>query len=353
MKFNIGMIGPSAAGKTSLMTAMFQDMHNHLVDNACTGTHVSIEVADGETKAAIEDSMVRFEDCIRMKKFIAWPRNKQTANFGFKVMCSFDGQYKSFGFEIMDYPGGLLTNPEEFARICFPHIQKSCAIFVPIDAVALMKYSEIAAINAERAEAVLSKLEIDRVLEVIKQWIVSDNKSARKLFFVPVKTESYFRDSVGFQSDQSLRLRQLVEDLYISQVKNECREKSIDIVYNPVDTYGCVSLFAAEWDDQAQSLSEEFSVCGNASMKIKGAVDLFSQILKSQLEKSYAITDSTVKDGQCKIDKRGLLKKLYYKLFPDPVKDQVAVSTRARDLYCQAIGAISDFTSTGRLVNLK
>ena len=350
MTFNIGMVGASGSGKTSLMTAMFSDMKQHL--GACQQTTAAVKILleDRETQQALRDAKYRFDSCIRMKKFVAWERSAECSHFGFKIVFDREGKERSFGFRIMDYPGGLLSNREEFDKTCLPHISKSCALFVPIDAVALIKYDEERSKDSGVAEKVLNRLEIGRVVEIVKIWAGTRSPDEKgTLFLVPIKTESYFKNSGCCVSEKEERLEDVVRELYVDALRGTSAKDVLKVVYNPVDTYGCVSVSSASWNDKDDFLQEEFNVAPNAKMKITGAVDLFSTIIRSTLTNCADETDKNARQGQSDIDSRGMIKRAFYYFFPDPVKQLVDENESAKQFYDAALQQMSDFTSTSRL----
>lgn len=350
MNFNIGMVGASGSGKTSLMTAMFLDMKQHLGACPQTTSSVKILLEDVETKQALRDAKYRFDSCIRMKKFVAWERSAECSHFGFKIVFDHDGKERSFGFRIMDYPRGLLSNRDEFDKTCLPHISKSCALFVPIDAVALVKYDDERAKNSADAEKILSRLEVEKVVEVIKIWAGARSQAERGiLFLVPIKTESYFKNSGCCVSEKASRLECLVRELYVNKLREMSAKDVLDVVYNPVDTYGCVSLSLASWKDKDGFLQEEFDVVPNAKLRITGAVDLFSTIIRTTLSNCAEETDRNARQGLADIEKRGMIKRVFYYFFPDPVKQFVEANESAKEFYDAALQQMSEFSSTSRL----
>lgn len=350
MTFNIGMVGASGAGKTSLMTAMFLDMKARLLANKDTMNFVHIRYEDKETKLAIRDSKERFDSCIRMAKFLAWERSSQCGTFGFNVEFGIGDKSKTFKFKIMDYPGGMLSDKEEFGRVCLPHIENSCALFVPIDAVALMKYDEETRAGSADAAAMLKRFELEHVFEIVRVWSESKKRGAfGVVFLVPVKTESYFTDNGCSSCDRSDQLRSAVQRVYVDEINARCGTHGIRIVYNPVDTYGCVSLNSANWNRAANVIEEEFLVVKDRGLSIRGAVDLFTEIVKETLSDQRRDTMEKSEKGRSEINDRGVIKKVYYHFFPDFVKQRVEENEKATAFYDAALNAMVSFSSTDRI----
>ena len=350
MTFNIGMIGASGSGKTSLMTAMFTDMKERLLANRQTTKLVRIRYEDKQTQLAIKDSKQRFESCIRLEKFIAWERSAECGTFGFNIEFGIGDKSKTFNFKIMDYPGGMLSDRDEFNRVCMPHIAKSCALFVPIDAVALMKYEEEERVGSSNASRMLERFELERVFEIVKIWAAAHKEGHDGLIFlVPIKTESYFSDNGCSECDQGDRLFALIQRVYVNRVKALCGASSIRVVYDPVDTYGCVAVNSVEWTNDPPTLKEEFSVLKNRGLSIRGGVDLFSVIVKTALEAQRKKSAQQAEKGKEEINNRGAIKKFYYYFFPDLVKQSVEANDEATKFYEEALNAMMSFSSTKRL----
>ena len=140
--FKIGMAGPSKAGKTSLMTAIYKEVSSRLHSNENTlGIDYSPE--DSATKNAINRAVSEFVTCCAASDDVfAVPRLSGTETvsnykFAFTIPAPNGEQKQRLSIDIMDYPGGLLETAS-FKEKVQPHLDKSIALLVPIPADILM-----------------------------------------------------------------------------------------------------------------------------------------------------------------------------------------------------------------------
>lgn len=352
MKICIGMVGASGSGKTSLMTAMFEDMRRHLVANADTKGIVQIQHADLVTKNAVVEAQRRFATCVRLERFIAWERSAKSSSFGFRVRFLKDGLEKMFDFHIMDYPGGLLSDTERFDNECRPHIRRSTVLFVPVDAVALLAWFDARTSNPTLANAILSKLEIDRCVNVIDAWAREGESNNRCLYFVPVKTESFYSDNPDADKPREEDIEFAVRELFANRISDVCKENGITVELRPVDTYGCVVLDDVRWNSENSVLEEAFRVTNGKVIAPRGAVNLFSSVLR-RLVLSLAEGAKDAADTSREIiENRNVFAKVWRKIFGDSEMENLKKNETAVALYEDALIAVSQFSSANRAKTL-
>lgn len=348
MEICIGMVGASGSGKTSLMTAMFEDMRRHLVANEDTRGVVKIQHADVATKNAVAEAQRRFATCVRLERFIAWERSAKCASFGFRVRFLKDGLEKTFDFRIMDYPGGLLSDTERFAKECLPHIRRSAVLFVPVDAVALLAWFDAKSTDTALASAILGKLEIDRCVSVIETWAREGAAGNRSLYFVPVKTESFYRDNPHATTPREDDIEVAVRELFANRLSAICKERDVVVEIRPVDTYGCVALDEVHWNSEQSVLEETFRVTNGKILVPRGAVDLFSSVLYRRVASLAEGAKDAADVSRDIIENRNLFTRVWRKIFGDPEKENLKKNETAADLYEDALAAISRFSSAKR-----
>lgn len=350
MEICIGMVGASGAGKTSLMTAMFEDMSRQLVVHDETRGLVHISHDDMATKQAIGEARRRFSDCVRLGRFVAWERSAKCSQFVFHVRFTKDELEKAYDFRIMDYPGGMLSDPEKFEKTCLSHIRRSAVLFVPIDAVALVSWADARKGDPELAAKVISSLQIDRVKEVARIWAKERVVATptRLLFFVPVKTESFYSDNRNCTTDRSADISAAVRELYVEPLQDICREGCVEMQLHPVDTYGCVKLESAKWNGENQALEETFDVSGGKVLAPTGAVNLFSATLAAFVKANAEESKRRVETSREKIQSRGTFSKLFHAVFGDAEKVKMQKNKTAADFYADASNAICAFSTSSR-----
>lgn len=350
MEICIGMVGASGSGKTSLMTAMFEDMSRQLSVHDETRGFVRISHDNAETQMAIGEARRRFADCVRSGSFIASRRTSECSQFVFHVTFTRDGLEKAYDFRIMDYPGGLISDPDRFAKIGLPHIRKSVVLFVPIDAVALVSWFAAKISDPGLAEKVITSLQIDRVKEIVKLW-TKERISCdipRLLFFVPVKTESFYADNRNCAGDRSEDITSAVRELYVEPLRRVCQEGGVEMQLHPVDTYGCVKLEAVKWDNQDNVLKETFKVSNGKDLAPRGAVNLFSTTLSRFVKANEEVAKHRVEASRDIIQSRGVISKLFHAVFGDAEKEQMCQNKTAAEFYEDACNAIFAFSTSKR-----
>lgn len=253
-KFKVALVGPSGVGKTTLITAVFSDTQDRLA-----GTSLEI-VLDGPTKVRVNKHNKELRSALDTKVFdsTALQGQQSIENLGISLRSLGDATLE-IPFDILDYPGGWLdpavrqaggVSDGRWAQ-CEAHIRSSILTLIPIDAAVLME----AQTPSQRASAAHG-LGIVDVEELVQLWARSRNLEENRdepavLMLVPIKCEKYFDLGRGPGSDAAA-LRERVRGAYngvLETVRKEARDRSIRVVYNPVDTYGCVQLVDGVWSN--------------------------------------------------------------------------------------------------------
>lgn len=301
INFKIGMVAPTGAGKTSLLTAICEEVQERLVDNK--QGRLNFDPIDGLTKEVMDRSRAAFDTHINnpdnLFTVVQLPPTSDPQEFNYKVTIppSESGdETLAIEFSIKDYPGRMLSEKgeREFEEEIAPHLQESVALLVPVSADILMYWLDTkASIDTESKQlhsAANEMLCIDKVQQVIKKWLDIKIKKQEKaqLFFVPVKCEKYFNDNGGLY-DKSEVLYNVVNEQYINPLElNEEERKLVQINVFFVDTYGVVELrnVGNKMEDGKLKLVPIFKRRDKLDkrLKPKNAYELLMSILKYQME---------------------------------------------------------------------
>ena len=301
INFKIGMVGPTGAGKTSLLTAICEEVQERLVDNK--QGRLNFDPIDELTKQVMDRARAAFDTHINnpdnLFTVVQLPPTSDPQEFNYKVTIpplESGDETLAIEFSIKDYPGRMLSEKgeSEFEEEIAPHLHESVALLVPVSADILMYwYNTKAAIDTESKQlhsAANEMLCFDKVQQVIKKWldIKIKNKQKAQLFFVPVKCEKYFNDNGGLY-DKSEVLYSVVNEQYINPLElNDEERKLVQVNVFCIDTYGVVELRNVDnkMEDRKLKLVPIFKRRDKLDKRLmpKNAYELLMSILKFQME---------------------------------------------------------------------
>lgn len=338
LSFKIGMVGPSKAGKTSLMTAILHETKNRLSGNPRSIQYSSKTPA---TKNAIDRAIAEFKVCTASGDIFAVPQlagTESISNYEFAFTIPVDlGPSQRLDINIMDYPGGLFgsTDFDEHVR---PFFNESEVLLVPIPADLLMEWKKTYKVNNDHAKkvgmAAYRMLDVNNVIEVVSDWAKrrADKKETSLLMFVPIRCEAYFNDNGGTR-DESATLHEAVHQLYVDALqldRDEDMKRNVQIEIHAVDTYGIVELRDIEYVSKNDYLVSTFKrrmCCGGTDerceLQTKGAFEILSTIIQFHLKKNAKQLGIRVKELQKAIENRGFWENLIYMFFDDKKKKEL------------------------------
>jgi hypothetical protein len=290
--FEIGMVGPSGVGKTSLISAIFlagQDM--------LAGSGVTVVPDDDATAGLMADHAHALAGLVQAEQFVGEALRATTDVTDFHLRLDPGVPDGGVGIHVEDYPGGWLDpkareRSEKIRQGWEPlrdFMQRSSVLLVPVDATVLMQ-----ALTPRRLKAVPHLLRIHDTMQVLRAWAqgrAAAPESPALLIFVPVKGESYLRprDDHGSRGDD--RSRELFERFRgtyadcIQAVRAEARH--ITMLYLPVDTLGCVDLVFVTWPqdpDTGVRCEPTFRIINHGERDIRGVDDLLVALCRTLVE---------------------------------------------------------------------
>ncbi|MFI1030002.1 hypothetical protein [Streptomyces sp. NPDC020951] len=259
--FKVSMVGPSRAGKTTLLTAILAETQAMLAGSGIT------LVMDEETEMRVRMNQKSLRRAIEAREFdvssLGGTQSMALYNVGLKALGN---GTEGIPFSILDYPGSWL-DPSSRARVaaakdgwseCEAHIAESLMLLVPVESAVLM---EAATPAQRRASADL--LGFEDIIPMARTWAQSRNLPQHRdepatLLLAPLKCETYFDDNGG-KGRAAAQLRQLVREKYrtiVETVEKESRNRAVRVVYAPIDTYGCVDLMEGKWSEKTDSAGD-------------------------------------------------------------------------------------------------
>ncbi len=225
--FTIAMLGARGVGKTSLLTAMYDQFEGTVEKLGLQFTPDQTSAAIlgerlGELKALLDD----FEATGGIEG------DAEPRDFIFDLGRA--GAKPSLRLKFQDFPGGFLrqdASPQDkdFVKNL---LEESVAILVVIDAPALMEQ------KGQWHESINRPRQIKNLFEQSFQ----DMKSPRLVIFAPVKCEKYMRNADGWLLR---KVREGYEDL-LNYFQSELLKDRIVSVVTPVQTVGTVVLASIE-----------------------------------------------------------------------------------------------------------
>ena len=303
ISFKIGMVAPTGVGKTSLLTAICDEVQQRVAEQP-----LEFWPKGERTQAAMSRARAEFHSAMNTSdNLFTVPKLKPTSDitefeYAVSMLPSKDesGTLK-IAFDILDYPGSLLGT-DEFAEKVTPHLRDSVALLVPISADILMDWYNTKDLNdtrnKQRNAVANMMLDVDNVLLAIRNWFgekVRRNQKAQ-LYFVPVKCEKCFDDNGG-RFNMVAKLHDAVCERYVNSLElNEDQRRLIQINVFYIDTYGVVELRDIDMKD-GEMLVSTFQRRTNMGKNLRtmNAYELLMNILKFQMEdKLHSAKDQRV-----------------------------------------------------------
>ena len=248
--YDVGIVGPSKVGKTSLIAAMYANARTALSSTGC-----SLKPSD-PTAMRVDRFMNDIRACLQVGHFDPYSIPPTQDPFAYDLRLSSSKGKGLLQFVIVDYPGGLLDPSQRAADANLTHtwellegkFSESKVLVVPVDATLVMESK-----TKDQRAAAMEKLQIEQVERAVRDWAKHRREKGEPalLLLVPVKCESYFSDN-GLTTNLAHELRKKTRDFYnplVTCLREEAETgNDIRVEYHPVDTLGCVQLEHANWE---------------------------------------------------------------------------------------------------------
>ncbi|HEX6340246.1 hypothetical protein [Umezawaea sp.] len=288
--FEIGLLGPSRVGKTSLVSSLFRDGQRLLKTSG-----VTIRANDRATEVKMRQQARALDSLVQSRRFTpgALAANHTTVSFELLLdpgSAEDTAEETGIALRLLDFPGGWLdpanrsTAHEQAWSEVEGFIVRSSVLVVPVDATVLME-----AVTAPQRGAVPLVLDTYDVGQVARRWARSRAErpdSPALVLFVPVKCESYFADNGG-RHDRADELFDRFRSVYgdvLDAIAGEAEHT--EMLYVPVDTLGCVERMSGRWvpdEDTHLRFEGRFLVRSRPVLSIHGVEDVLIALCKTLL----------------------------------------------------------------------
>lgn len=237
---NICMMGPKAVGKTTVLTAVFNETQNSI-----SGTTLNL-TAKGDTEAELMDRLHMLHAIFAKKKSIT--DNSQTISNAGISASSYESRF-DFGFghigkepiidlTIKDFPGEMVVNNQDEV---IKFIRDSQSIFVAIDTPHLMER------NGEFNDV---KNKPKHITELFKKAI-KDIESEKLVLLIPLKCEKYFHEG------RMVEVLERVEKIYSELISILEENRNICCCVTPIQTLGDVDFDTFTFDGKGIKLASD------------------------------------------------------------------------------------------------
>lgn len=298
----VAMMGPTRAGKTTLLTAILADGRKSF-----TGTTVRIGAADRQTEARIQKNDDELKGSLDAGEFRPGSLRGTREVQRFNILVSPGVQGEGVRFEFLDFPGRDL-DPRTRNSARWAEVQEflagSTALLVPVDTTVFMEASE-----TRHRQEIPRVLRLSAVRDAIQEWVKERQDVENEpslVIFAPVKCESYFSDNGGYRDvsrELFARFREIYEEV-ITAAKTELRQ--VRIAYVPVDSLGCVEVESVRWvrdeepeaDTDAITPDIEYMVRPGKSRRVLGAVDVLVLLVGQVVEAKREMQQRDAEDAE-------------------------------------------------------
>ncbi|MPQ55147.1 hypothetical protein [Duganella sp. FT27W] len=270
-EYKIAVIGPTRVGKTSLVSSILAE-----AQTALAGTPASLK-SKGSTAARISDNVDELAGALAHGTFEPEAVRNSTSDVSIYEL-SLDVGKSKLPINILDYPGGWLSEQGPEWEKCAEWINASSVLILPVDTVLAMNCA-----TAAEEKACRTRLKITQVTSIVREW-AKERKAANEtgtIVLAPVKCESYLVAPGSTRALAEKLQRRLVDDLYEGMFAAVAEEMDgsglVSAYYAPVNTIGCVDLVDAGWemaDDMYLESHPVFRVLPPGKRKVDGALDI-------------------------------------------------------------------------------
>jgi hypothetical protein len=296
----VAMMGPTRAGKTTLLTAVLADGRKSF-----EGTTVRIGAADRATEARIQKNDDELSGSLNAGEFRPGSLRGTSEVQHFSILLSPGVQGEGVRFEFLDFPGGDLDpSTRDSARWneVRDFLAGTTVLLVPVDATVFMEATE-----SRHRQQVPRVLRVSAVRDAIQEWAKErrdiDNEPAL-VIFAPVKCESYFSDNGGYR-DTSRELFTLFREIYEEVIETaKGNLPNVRMAYVPVDSLGCVEVETVRWvsdqdasDADALTPDVEYLVRPGKKRRVLGAVDVLVFLVRQVMEAKREVQRRDVADA--------------------------------------------------------
>ena len=249
-EIKVAMLGPRRAGKTSMLTAMYERFEQSLLQEDIA-RELKI-IPDAYTMDVLLKNYKELQDVImkggNISSAILGDSEEHEYSFSIKNRAQAENGKTLAKITFKDYPGGWLTsdrNSQEYKKV-ISFLREAHIVLIAIDTPYLMeeggKYNELRNIPGHIKSA------------LDEAWSsVQDVPHA--VIMVPIKSEKYLKNRKDRNS-----LETVVREKYSSLLDYFAALKKCLVVYSPIQTTGCITFSHFEKNDNDQLPAPVFNL---------------------------------------------------------------------------------------------
>lgn len=228
-ELKITMLGPSGVGKTSLLTAMYEQFESNIGQ-----TNLQL-TPDLDSSALLQERLAELKNLPDSFETKGWMQNTEDYK-SFLFELGKKGAKPSLELNFQDYPGeyhGSKSSREEKERI-ENFVKESAAVIIAIDTPALMEK------NGQWHDSINKPQMITNIF----QRAYRELDSPRLVIFAPVRCEKYLQNEQSISelmNQVKLGYSKLIEDF-----KTEALISKLAVIITPVQTVGSVHFSRIE-----------------------------------------------------------------------------------------------------------
>lgn len=249
-EIKVAMLGPRRAGKTSMLTAMYERFEQSLLQESIA--HELKIIPDEYTMNVLLKNYKELEDVIRkggnISSAILGDSEEHEYSFAIKNRAQAENGKTLAKIIFKDYPGGWLTSDRDSSdyKKVVSFLQEAHIVLIAIDTPYLMEengqYNELRNIP-------------DHILTTLKTAWADMVDVPHAVILVPIKSEKYLRNKV----DGNL-LEKTVREKYSQLLDYFSTLDKCLVVYSPIQTTGCITFSHFVKDDNVGLPSPVFSL---------------------------------------------------------------------------------------------
>lgn len=251
LEIRVAMVGPRRAGKTSMLSAMYERFENALISEGVSD-QVALS-ADADTMQILSANYKELIRVIKSGKNIAEAitGDSEARSYSFDLKRSRNTTDIQIHLSFQDYPGGWLMagardpSNKDYQRV-LSFIKNAHVLLVAVDAPYLME---------EEGKWHEQRNMPNLVARTVKEsWATSD-ETPRMVIFVPIKCEKYDTTNLGRKN-----LVGRVREGYTELITHLATMPCCAVLCAPAQTTGCVTFDHFLYDEDGALPTPVFSM---------------------------------------------------------------------------------------------